>query len=151
MTMLKDRLSYLPFELSILEGASVPEKSYNALRNQYESLLFLDLARQYPGDRVLGITDVDLFAEPLNFVFGQAEISGKAAVISLSRLKGKKKIYYSRTVKEAVHELGHTFGLRHCDEETCVMHFSNCLAETDLKGEKYCASCDKDLRRKGFS
>ncbi len=100
------------------------------------------------GDRVLGITEVDLFAEPLNFVFGQAEISGKAAVISLARLKGEKKLYHSRTVKEAVHELGHTFGLRHCDSESCVMRFSNCLAETDLKGETFCEYCEEDLAEK---
>jgi archaemetzincin len=147
LNMLKDRLGFLPTKVSLLDEAQIPEKSYNAQRDQYESQHFLNLVRKQFGDRVLGITEVDLFAEPLNFVFGQAEISGKAAVISLSRLKGEKKLYYSRTVKEAVHELGHTFGLRHCDNDACVMKFSNCLAETDLKGEKYCEDCEDRLER----
>ena len=145
LNMLKGRLGFLPTKVSLLEEAQIPEKSYNAQRDQYESLHFLNLVRTQPGDRVLGVTEVDLFAEPLNFVFGQAAISGKAAVISLARLKGEKKLYHSRTVKEAVHELGHTFGLKHCDNEKCVMKFSNCLAETDMKGEKYCDKCEDEL------
>jgi archaemetzincin len=145
--MLTNRLDFLPTKITVLEEVQIPEKSYNAQREQYESLHFLNLARRQSGDRVLGVTEVDLFAEPLNFVFGQAEISGKAAVISLARLKGEKKLYHSRTVKEAVHELGHTFGLKHCDSESCVMKFSNCLAETDMKGEKYCDMCQEELEK----
>jgi archaemetzincin len=148
LDMLSNRLGFLPTKVTVLEEVQIPEKSYNAQRDQYESLHFLKLARRQSGDRVLGITDVDLFAEPLNFVFGQAEISGKAAVISLARLRGEKKLFYSRIVKEAVHELGHTFGLRHCDSEICVMKFSNCLAETDLKGETYCEFCQERLEEK---
>lgn len=150
LEMLPERLSGLPFQISILKETQIPKKAFNPIRNQYESSYFLDLARLYPGDRVLGIVDVDLYAEPLNFVFGQAEIHGKPAVISLARLKGEKEIYEGRAVKEAVHEVGHTLGLRHCDEEKCVMHFSNSLADTDLKGEKYCESCEEELRNKGF-
>jgi archaemetzincin len=144
--MLPNRLSGLPFNITILKGTDIPKKSFNPQRDQFESSYFLELIRKYPGDRVLGITDVDLYAEPLNFVFGQAEIHGKPAVISLARLKGEKEIYESRTVKEAVHELGHTLGLRHCDEEICVMHFSNSLKDTDIKGEKYCMDCEKELK-----
>lgn len=146
--MLTNRLGFVQTKVTVLEEVQIPKKSYNAQRDQYESLHFLNLARKQSGDRVLGVTEVDLFAEPLNFVFGQAEISGKAAVISLSRLKGEKKLYHSRAVKEAVHELGHTFGLRHCDDEKCVMRFSNCLAETDLKDEKYCEYCQERLKEK---
>lgn len=150
LDMLSKKLAFLPSKISILDEAPIPKKAFNSKRNQYESSYFVDLVRKYPGDRVLGIVDVDLYAEPLNFVFGQAEISGKAAVISLHRLKDEKELYHCRAVKEAVHELGHTFGLRHCDDATCVMRFSNCLAETDLKGEMYCQNCEERLKRLNF-
>jgi archaemetzincin len=90
---------------------------------------------------------VDLYAETLNFVFGQAEVGRKAAVISLHRLKGEREIYLSRIVKEATHEIGHTIGLNHCKKPTCVMHYSNCLEETDLKEEKFCEDCEKELKQ----
>ena len=145
--MLQDKLSYLSVKMSVLDGVSVPDKSYNGERNQYESKQFLSLIRKYPGDKALGITDVDLYAETLNFVFGQAEVGRKAAVISLHRLKGEREIYLKRIVKEATHEIGHTIGLNHCKKPKCVMHYSNCLEETDFKDEKFCEDCDKELKQ----
>lgn len=146
--MLQKRLSTIPVKVSILSGTDIPEKSLNPKRNQYDSKHFLKLVKGYPGDKVLGITDVDLYAETLNFVFGQAEVGRKAAVISLHRLKGDRSIYHSRIVKEATHEIGHTIGLGHCKKYSCVMHYSNCLEETDIKGEKFCMDCGKEMKQK---
>ncbi len=88
------------------------------------------------------MTDVDLYAERLNFVFGQAQIGGGTAVISLNRLSSEDRhLFLTRALKEALHELGHATGLGHCDDERCVMHFSNTLADTDLKGPGYCQAC----------
>jgi archaemetzincin len=50
-----------------------------------------------------------------------------------------------RTLKEANHELGHTFGLHHC-ENVCVMKFSNSLADTDKKPAIFCDTCLKNLQ-----
>lgn len=150
LKMLSEKLSYLPFQISILNRALIPEKAFNAKRNQYDSSYFLELIRKYQGDKVLGVVDLDLYSQPLNFVFGQAEISGKAAVISLFRLNDENSLYESRIVKEAVHEIGHTFGLRHCPNTSCVMHFSNCLEETDTKEEKYCEDCEARLKWMGL-
>jgi archaemetzincin len=49
-------------------------------------------------------------------------------------------------VKEAVHELGHTLGMEHCPDRSCVMYFSNSLADTDRKGEAYCSRCAARLK-----
>jgi archaemetzincin len=46
-----------------------------------------------------------------------------------------------RLAKEAVHEVGHAFGLVHCDVEGCVMGRSPGVREVDEKGAEPCAEC----------
>lgn len=138
----------LPFGSQIISKLEIPTNSYNPRRDQYLAAPFLKLAHELEGV-VLGVTDVDLYAGGLNFIFGQAELRGRAAVISIYRLKSRdRNIFISRMVKEAVHELGHVFGLEHCTNERCVMRFSNCLEDTDRKGEWYCAICEEELRNR---
>lgn len=104
-------------------------------------------------EKALLIADVDLYAEGLNFVFGEAEIEGSLAIISLVRLREsfygrseKRDLFESRVKKEAVHELGHVFGLKHCSSPQCVMFFSNSLSDTDRKGWAFCPRCQLLLK-----
>jgi archaemetzincin len=53
-------------------------------------------------------------------------------------------IFEKRILREAIHELGHTFGLYHC-QNYCVMQFSNSLMEADKKSIKFCNNCSKRL------
>jgi archaemetzincin len=97
-------------------------------------------------DIALGLTDADLFVPDMNFVFGLSSMDGACAVVSTNRLKmDGQGPYHDRLIKEAVHELGHLFGLRHCDDSRCVMHFSNSLRDTDLKSEAFCSQCSSQL------
>jgi len=67
----------------------VPKVAYNSIRNQHNSTSILKylLTQLTDYDRLLAIADVDLFAYGLNFVFGEADVLHKMAIISLTRLR----------------------------------------------------------------
>jgi archaemetzincin len=141
-------LSGMGFDVELAGRRALPQGAFDARRNQFLADALLDLALSVKAERVLAVTDVDLYAGDLNFVFGIAQPSGKACVISLSRLNldADEERFRSRALKEAMHELGHTFGLGHCADPGCVMWFSNTLGETDRKGAAYCPRCEETLR-----
>jgi archaemetzincin len=134
------------------EIMQLPLDVYDLQRGQFNSSRILakinNFSKKSGLEHVLGITDVDLFVPRLNFVFGEAEYGGRAAIISLFRLKpefyGKNsdnRLLVERAVKEAVHEVGHMLGLGHCDNPTCVIFFSNSISDTDRKGVLLCEKC----------
>ncbi|MBI2863157.1 MAG: archaemetzincin family Zn-dependent metalloprotease [Chloroflexi bacterium] len=132
----------------------IPGASFNARRSQYLATTFLDALEQLPlpGMRVIGVANVDLYAPDLRYVFGQARILGREGIISLARLRqeyyGKsanRELLLQRARVEAVHELGHTFGLEHCFDHHCAMFLSNGIAHTDRKADEYCAQCRAEL------
>ena len=124
-------------------------QAYNPQRKQYFSSKLLAFLKKSQGEeRVVGIADVDLFVPRLNFVFGEAVILSGTAIVSLCRLRQEyyglapdEALFMERATKEIVHELGHTFGLGHCPNNKCVMHFSNSLADTDVKEAHFCNEC----------
>jgi archaemetzincin len=121
----------------------LPSRAYDPRRRQHHSTLLLDtLAGLERGGwkRVLGVADVDLYVPELNFVFGEADPARGVAVMSLARLRAgaEDPLFRRRAATEAIHELGHTWGLRHCGNPRCVMWFSNTLAESDRKGTAFC-------------
>lgn len=132
---------------------TTPESAYDKKRSQYNSTLILREVKSYAEqkpeyDRILGIIDADIYSSGLNYVFGEAYIAGNAGIISLWRLKPEfygeepdSGAFELRTLKEAVHEVGHTLGLQHCPKSFCVMHFSNSIFEVDKKQSLFCDQC----------
>lgn len=128
-----------------------PEVPFDPSRGQYNSTLFLaQLLKGLRDDpeRVLAVTSVDLFIPVLTFVFGEAQLSGRAAVVSTHRLRTDayglepdETVLADRLDKEALHELGHTYGLVHCVSTRCVMRSSTYVEEIDLKPAEFCPSC----------
>ena len=105
--------------------------------------------------KILGICNSDAYSPGLNFVFGQASLTGGVAVIYLPRLRQEfygldadTSIFVERVLKEATHEVGHAFGLEHCPKQSCVMHFSNSLVDTDRKAKDFCNICRNKLHQK---
>ena len=142
----------------IHERMSLPQETYNERRRQYSSSQILQKIHSFieakKQDKVLAVARVDLYVERLNFVFGEAELGGRFAIISLARLRQSfyglpenKALFLERAAKEAVHELGHVYGLSHCPDSSCVMYFSNSLMDTDKKRGSFCARCRQTLER----
>jgi archaemetzincin len=153
---LKEKLNQVfGCSVEIIPEASSLERAYDSKRRQYlasELLTRLEKSGAAKDEKTLGIVDVDLYAPGLNFVFGQADITSGVALISLCRLRQEfyelpsdNALFLDRAAKEAVHELGHTFGLGHCKNARCVMHFSNSLADTDWKQIAFCNKCRPKL------
>ena len=104
---------------------------------------------------ILGICNFDAYSPGLNFVFGQASLGGGVAAIYLPRLRQEfyglgveRSTFIERVLKEATHEVGHTFDLQHCPKRSCVMHFSNSLVDTDYKAKDFCNICRNKLHQK---
>lgn len=144
-----ERAFHLP--VRSMPALQEPSFAYDAQRGQYSSVLVLrHLLEHVPEStiRLLGVTDRDLFIPMLSFVLGQAQLNGPGAVISLARLRQEfygfppdADVLRLRAVKEAVHEIGHTFGLTHCSDSTCPMSLSNTVRHVDAKGPELCSSC----------
>ncbi len=130
--------------------------AHDARRDQYHATQILRRIRDTERDenvRAIGVTRLDLFVPILTFVFGEAELGGRCAVVSLQRLDerfyglpAREELLRERLVKEAVHELGHTFGLRHCDDWRCVMTSSHAVDRLDIKTPDFCKWCRRAVK-----
>jgi archaemetzincin len=130
----------------------------NNRRQHYSTSILQKLERSCdPDARILGVTLCDLYVPVLTFVFGEAQLDGNCAVVSAARLRedfyglpAREDLLRERLVKEAAHELGHTFGLRHCQDWRCVMSSSHGVERLDIKGNEFCRVCRKPIYSGGF-
>jgi archaemetzincin len=135
----------------ILSAIPEPSFAFNLTRQQHSSTEILaSLALRDTPDtwRLLGVTTLDLFIPILTFVFGEAQIGGTSAVVSLHRLRDEfyglppnQMQLRQRLLRESVHELGHTLKLPHCEDYQCVMSASHGVEWIDLKGSHFCRAC----------
>ena len=137
-----------------------PTYAYHKHKKQYHSTKILKKIhnlRLTGYDRILALVDVDLYVPERTFVFGGADVNKKVSVISLTRLRQEfyalpedSTLFKYRIIIEAVHELGHTYGLYHCKDNKCVMFLSNTIDDTDHKGAELCSNCEKIMEEKKY-
>jgi archaemetzincin len=128
---------------------------YEPVRNQYNSSgLLLQLINDPPPEtlKILGVTELDVFIPIFTFLFGEAQLNGIGALVSTHRLRNQfygipedKELLKNRLLKEAIHELGHTFGLIHCFTLKCVMNSSTYVEEIDQKSISFCRLCEQKI------
>jgi len=142
---------FLSLAVRILPPRPLPPLTYHLPRNQYYSTRLLEylLSEDHDGAfRILGITTADLYIPIFTFVFGEAQLDGRAAIISTFRpgggadnLQPRQPIFVERLIKLSLHELGHTFNLPHCRREGCLMGFAANLEILDHKNVELCEYC----------
>jgi archaemetzincin len=147
----RDLALYLGLPVRTTRNMPVPAESYEEGRGQYYSTRIIGkMLREVPDGafKLLGVIDRDLCIPILTFVFGEAQLDGTVALVSLTRLRQEfyglppdRFLFHERLRKESLHELGHTFGLIHCPSRECVMSLSNTVIDVDRKGRSFCRHC----------
>ena len=143
---------FLSLPVRILPPKPLPPHTYHVVRNQYHSTQLLEYLLagedQCEPFRVLGITAVDLYIPIFTFVFGEAQLDGKAAIVSTFRpgggacnIRPPQPLFLERLIKLSLHELGHTFSLPHCRRDGCLMGFATNLEKLDHKNLELCEYC----------
>jgi archaemetzincin len=132
-----------------------PHFAFHGERRQYHSSKLLGELQNFAGPntwRILGVAGVDLYIPILTFVFGEAQMGGPASVVSYYRLRQEfyglaadGDLLRGRLLKEAVHELGHTLDLTHCDDYRCAMASSHSVELIDLKENAFCGTCAEQV------
>ena len=149
----------------LLKPIELPKNAYinvKSLRYRADTLIrFLrkNIDRNY--DFVIGLTDKDIsttkysnrskktIKEPTYKyadwgIFGLGFMPGKSCIVSTFRLKEKN--FESRFIKICCHELGHNFGLPHCDNKTCIMQdAAETIKTIDNVKLNLCNSCKNKI------
>lgn len=142
----------LRLPVDLLTSIPLPSEAFIPARNQYNAMTLIKFLDQGLGDhglKVLGVTNYDITNPILTYVFGEAYMDGRSAIMSCRRLRLARtgepvahEHFLDRVVKVAIHEIGHTFNIPHCHNDRCVMRASNTLADLDAKLNYLCGYCE---------
>ncbi len=156
--ILKELEMLFLFPFKIGKEYEYPLYAFEPKRNQYYGYKIIkDLLTELHQDvvKLIGITDIDLCTPVLEYIYGESQFNGKIALISIHRLRQEfyhfsedNLLLLLRIKKVLIHELGHCFGMVHCDDTMCAMYLANNIFTLDNKNDKFCARCSDYVREK---
>jgi archaemetzincin len=136
-----------------------PLQLFDSSREQYLSDSILSWLDQSPvlvlpeNTKLLAVCGFDAYFGKYDFCSGQSIIGGRVATIYLERsLPNIRRddhkfqiLFAERIIKEAIRELGHTYGLRHCSLDSSIMFKSKTISDTERKSREFCKRCLNSL------
>jgi archaemetzincin len=145
-------IGFLKLAAEVLAPAEPPAAAFDESLGRYNAAKILSCFESGPHDtydKVIAVLNVDLFIPTFAYVFGEAKQGGKHALVSLFRLAKENEgrnpasaILYERAAKVALHELGHLYNLTHCEDISCLMHYSGGLTDLDDIPLYFCRYCN---------
>ncbi|MCU0392541.1 MAG: zinc-dependent metalloprotease [Thermoflexibacter sp.] len=150
-------VDFYGFSIDTIIKAPLPDSAFYAPRKRYKAvpiLNYLNAIRPPNCDKILGLTTKDISTKKGknedSGIMGLAYLAGKSCVVSTFRMrKGKVKeaIFRQRLAKVALHEIGHTLGLPHCDKSpTCMLNDAKGSIKTiDREKIELCSFCKKKI------
>lgn len=154
-TIAKDISGEFKYPILIKESHADLNEYFDPARRQYDGnklIKFLNTLPEPDTVKTIGLFRVDLFIPILTYIFGQAIFKGNTGIASNYRLKNEQyglprndTLLLERFRKVIIHELGHTFGLMHCHDPSCVMRSSTYVEDIDQKNHNLCSKCREVL------
>lgn len=138
--------------VEITKEWAIPKTAYDSLADKYNILPILELLDgAFYADKVIGITDKHLAEFSLfnwwgEDLFGYGEHGGQSCIISTYGMDKGAALTQEMQIL-ATHELGHTFGLWHCNNTTCYMWEGNGETSGFAQTTHFCDSCMYKLKQ----
>lgn len=131
------------FEVEIGNPHSNPSSRYFINGEYVNAFEVLKLEEQDGDGRHVYVTNHPLCANEIKteLISGYAMYYHEASVVSTYQLKQNGNYRISNLQNVANHELGHNFGLNHCDDEDCLMKVNG----TNRK--EFCNNCKRKLNQ----
>ena len=140
----------------VLHAKPLPELAFYQPRRRFRGdrlVDWLEATRPSRTTKILGLMSRDLSVTKGRTydwgVMGVAGLRRSSGVISTYRLSGhhaSESLVRQRLCQVAVHELGHTLGLHHCDTARCIMNDAEGgIASVDGSSGEFCRSCRSQL------
>ena len=148
-----DQIKKVYPHVKVLEPIDLPKEAYYKERNRYRADSIIKCLSQNTeqGFVKIGLTTKDISTTKGSVkdfgVMGLGYQPGKSCVASNFRLNKHNK--NEQFFKVAIHEIGHTQGLKHCPEKSCFMRDADGKNPTDEETD-FCNKCRDFLKTKNW-